>query len=295
MKSFREFLLRDYGTPVGKRERGIDHFLLPRSASKIRSSSQASSSSSTFVAAPSSARTKTRLHPKDGHLASPFPKTKRRKQLFLDFGQKDFTKCCPICGMVYSPGEEEDESVHKQYCAETSGKWKFNGWKGEKVVDEFVSSGSRVIEVQEKNLSTAQKKKMDSLKSMAEMELGKGPISPESANDDKKYYLYVQDRRVVGILSCVALDRACRLRADGEHTYISGDDAEPASLGIERIWVHRAYRRKGIGSALLRSAMQNALFGRIVQKEEIAFSQPTKDGRAFAERFFRRSDFLVYG
>jgi len=39
-------------------------------------------------------------------------------QYFLDFGQKDFTlRECKECGLVYAPGMQQDEALHREHHA----------------------------------------------------------------------------------------------------------------------------------------------------------------------------------
>ncbi|XP_042299088.1 N-acetyltransferase ESCO1-like [Sceloporus undulatus] len=69
---------------------------------------------------------------------------------------------------------------------------------------------------------------------------------------------------------------------------------EPALCGISRIWVFSMMRRKKIASRMLECLRSNFIYGSYLSKEEIAFSDPTPDGKLFATRYFGTSQFLVY-
>lgn len=100
---------------------------------------------------------------------------------------------------------------------------------------------------------------------------------------------------------------------------------EPAICGISRIWVVSMMRRQGIASRMLeclrsvrlRSTTRfhvtspqnltehnfnvfvllrrnNFVYGSYLSKDEIAFSDPTPDGKLFATQYFGTSQFLVY-
>ncbi|KAJ3233198.1 hypothetical protein HDU81_002400 [Chytriomyces hyalinus] len=68
----------------------------------------------------------------------------------------------------------------------------------------------------------------------------------------------------------------------------------PAACGISRIWVSKKHRRLGIALKLLDACRRKYLFGCVLDKESIAFSQPTMEGMKLGRKFFERPDFLVY-
>jgi N-acetyltransferase len=58
-----------------------------------------------------------------------------------------------------------------------------------------------------------------------------------------------------------------------------------AVCGINRIWVHNKHRRRGIASRLVDAARNHVLFDRVLTLSQIAFSQPTQDGRSFGAKY----------
>jgi GNAT superfamily N-acetyltransferase len=75
------------------------------------------------------------------------------------------------------------------------------------------------------------------------------------------------------------------------------EQAEAAACGVRAIWVHPSHRRKGVATVLLdglRGAVVGGGPGVRVPTELLAFSQPTPQGRALAERYIRTAQFLVY-
>ncbi|XP_056371662.1 N-acetyltransferase ESCO2 isoform X2 [Oenanthe melanoleuca] len=69
---------------------------------------------------------------------------------------------------------------------------------------------------------------------------------------------------------------------------------EPAACGISRLWVLGARRRRGIARRLLDTLRRTFVFGAVLDSGDLAFSDPTPDGRGFAARYCGRADFLVY-
>jgi len=98
-------------------------------------------------------------------------KTKKQlTQIFIDAGQKDLkVNKCPLCGMEYTVGLEQDEKVHSKYCKQRS-VISFPGWKKENVLEEL-DDGERIIVIE----PTDQKyclKKANEIKQFVDKELG---------------------------------------------------------------------------------------------------------------------------
>ncbi len=70
--------------------------------------------------------------------------------------------------------------------------------------------------------------------------------------------------------------------------------AEKALCGISRIWVSTSMRRNKIATKLLDCARMNFLYFRVLELNEIAFSDPTQLGQAFAKSYLQNEHFLVY-
>ncbi|PUU81586.1 ESCO1/2 acetyl-transferase-domain-containing protein [Tuber borchii] len=60
----------------------------------------------------------------------------------------------------------------------------------------------------------------------------------------------------------------------------------PAILGISRVWVCADRRRRGIATRLLDCAREHFIYGMKIEKDDVAFSQPTESGGAFARGWF---------
>ena len=83
-------------------------------------------------------------------------------------------------------------------------------------------------------------------------------------------------RRAIGVV----VARPLRVRAAGH---------EPSAwCGIDRVWVHWRYRRRGIATQLLDAARRAVWVATCVSRERCAFTALTSDGRAFANRVVGR-------
>lgn len=57
------------------------------------------------------------------------------------------------------------------------------------------------------------------------------------------------------------------------------------NIGVRVIWVHDQYRRQEWGRHLLDCARSDYLFGAVIDKQQLAFSQPTSAGLQFAKKY----------
>lgn len=65
-------------------------------------------------------------------------------------------------------------------------------------------------------------------------------------------------------------------------------------LGVRYLWVHMSYRRKNVARNLLDIARKHAIFGRIIDRKNICFSQPTSSGIDFAFSYVKSDHILTY-
>ena len=67
-------------------------------------------------------------------------------------------------------------------------------------------------------------------------------------------------------------------------------------LGVRLIWVNAKSRRKGVAKSLVDIARQHFYFGISggLTKSQIAFSQPTEEGRQFAFSYCDTNSILIY-
>lgn len=69
---------------------------------------------------------------------------------------------------------------------------------------------------------------------------------------------------------------------------------QPAICGINRIWVSTLYRRHRVASRLLDAVRDRFIYACKLEHKDLAFSQPTGDGKALARQYLSTDKFLVY-
>ncbi|XP_062293451.1 N-acetyltransferase ESCO2 [Scomber scombrus] len=247
------------------------------------------------------------------HTSSAKERTLRRRkdkqdddQLIIDAGQKQFGATnCGSCGMVYSADNPEDNFQHTQFHQRFLDSIKFVGWKKERVVAEFWDGKILLVMPDDPKYAV---KKADDVRRVADNELGFQQLTLSRPTQSKTYLFINTERMVVGCLVAEPIRQGYRvLEQPDRHKDMMKDDfmerhrawccstvPEQALCGISRIWVFSLARRQGIATRMLDTVRSSFMYGSHLTKEEIAFSDPTPDGKQFATKYCNTPTFLVY-
>uniref|UniRef100_A0A8C0PRD6 Establishment of sister chromatid cohesion N-acetyltransferase 1 n=1 Tax=Canis lupus familiaris TaxID=9615 RepID=A0A8C0PRD6_CANLF len=172
------------------------------------------------------------------------------KQLIIDAGQKRFgAVSCNVCGMLYTASNPEDETQHLLFHNQFISAVKYVGWKKERILAEYPDG--RII-----------------------------MVLPE----DPKYALKKGYRVIEEKLPVIRSEEE-KVRFERQKAWCCSTLPEPAICGISRIWVFSMMRRKKIASRMIECLRSNFIYGSYLSKEEIAFSDPTPDGKLFATQY----------
>ncbi|XP_054154493.1 N-acetyltransferase ESCO2-like, partial [Oppia nitens] len=214
------------------------------------------------------------------------------EQLALDFGQKDFdSKRCKTCNMLYTTGEVVDERTHEEYHDMFVNSLRFIGWKHEEVVS--VYDDGRIIRIVADSKHKYMFKKVNELFKVADIELGINVDLESSLKPTSVYLLFAtKTKRIAGFVASERIKSANKLIS--EEPFIASTDEVPAECGIARIWTHPNFRRQKIATRLLDTLRTCFSYGKIIPKSNIAFSDPTINGKDFAKHYTKRNNFLVY-
>ncbi|XP_060947762.1 N-acetyltransferase ESCO2 [Limanda limanda] len=238
--------------------------------------------------------------------------TRRRKekqdddQLIIDAGQKQFGAItCSSCGMVYSADNPEDNFQHSQFHQRFIDSIKFVGWKKERVVAEFWDGKILLVMPDDPKYAT---RKAEDVRRVADSELGFQQVTLSRPTQARTYLFINSERMVVGCLIAEPIRQAYRvLEQPDQQKDMTKDDfmerhrawccssvPEQAMCGISRIWVFSLARRQGVATRMLDTVRSTFTYGSHLTKEEIAFSDPTPDGKVFATKYCSTPTFLVY-
>ncbi|KAK6147636.1 hypothetical protein DH2020_018548 [Rehmannia glutinosa] len=259
-------------------------------------------------------------------------KKRNYAQLHLEVGQFNFLwRTCTTCGFKYAPGVEDDEKVHKTFHKNYTHGIPFKGWRSERIIDSLEKG--RIILVQDGD-PLAQKNKVQDVVHMMEMELGDGwilnkhckvylfissqrlsgclvaePIKRAyrilSSSKDEKCNLSAKEKgrnsttlQFGGVSLQREIVKRNSVKSPVEESFdgviLSEDEAQPAVCGIRAIWVTPSNRRKHIASNLLDAARKSFCTDLIINRTQLAFSQPTSLGKALILSYTKTGSFLVY-
>ncbi|KAG7597662.1 N-acetyltransferase ESCO acetyl-transferase domain [Arabidopsis suecica] len=196
----------------------------------------------------------------------------------------------------------------------------FKGWQNEKAFTTPSFNKNRIVMVSE-NDSPAHRNKVQEVVKMMEVELGEDWILHQHC----KVYLFISSQRISGCLVAEPIKEAFKLIAspDDERqlqkestsspstsiqfgnivlqrevdygAIVCEEEAKPAVCGIRAIWVSPSTRRKGIATWLLDTTRESFCNnGCMLEKSQLAFSQPSTMGRSFGSNYFGTCSFLVY-
>ncbi|TRY91389.1 hypothetical protein DNTS_013520 [Danionella cerebrum] len=231
---------------------------------------------------------------------------KKSKRTRTDTSQKVFgSVTCNVCGMLYSPSSAEDESQHLLFHNQFISAVKYVGWKKERILGEYPDG--KIILVLPDDPKYALKK-VEEIREMVDNDLGFQQVESKVPLQTKTFLFISNDKKVVGCLIAEHIQEGYRVieesvpeGSEGEKLLFERQRAwccstipEPALCGISRIWVFNMMRRRGIASRMIECLRNNFIYGSHLSKGEIAFSDPTPDGKLFATHYCGTSQFLVY-
>uniref|UniRef100_A0A3Q4ALK7 Establishment of sister chromatid cohesion N-acetyltransferase 1 n=1 Tax=Mola mola TaxID=94237 RepID=A0A3Q4ALK7_MOLML len=236
----------------------------------------------------------------------PVSETKTDEDKLTDAGQKHFgAVACSVCGMLYSAANPEDESQHLLFHNQFVSAVKYVGWKKERILAEYPDG--KIILVLPDDPKYALRK-VEEIREVVDSDLGFQQVETKCPSKTKTFLFISNDKKVGGCLIAEHIQEGYRVieeplpeGSEGEKLMFERQRAwccstapEPAICGISRIWVVSMMRRQGIASRMLECLRNNFVYGSYLSKDEIAFSDPTPDGKLFATHYFGTSQFLVY-
>jgi N-acetyltransferase len=124
------------------------------------------------------------------------------------------------------------------------------------------------------------------------------------------FYIYLKEKRLVGLVVIeevkqrqirqlsnweeqANVDTECKNDQSEDLEIVRNDihsddtvvSPKPFWMGVKILWVHQQMRKAKIATKLIDVARQVFVFGQIVEKAQVAFSQPTFDGFNFAKYY----------
>lgn len=204
------------------------------------------------------------------------------RQAFLDLGQKDLISTqCPECLMHYNRSFSEDQALHKRFHARYLKGFQYNPADG--IAQEISPTAQRLDAWKRYRFFSggdAVLKKLDFFLQFVSIQLGAEALEFNEMRG-KHTLVFAIDSRNNEIAACVLFEpikRAYLTRKGCSEANIEIEPEERAAIwGVSRIWTGEKHRKQGLASLLLDL--------KTTKRSEIAFSQPTPLGFAFAKSY----------
>ena len=126
------------------------------------------------------------------------------------------------------------------------------------------------------------RQKISQVRTIVDKELGFVPDAQRDKVAQRWTYLYIINKRVVGMASAESIREAYFLH---DNNFDRDHEKQKALIGIHQIWVHSRFRRRGVASRLIDTVREKMLYGMVVPRNQVAFSSPTEAGASFARRY----------
>ncbi|KAF5391734.1 hypothetical protein D9757_001807 [Collybiopsis confluens] len=239
-------------------------------------------------------------------------KQKTLKQLHFCIDQS-VVKTCALCKLSYTKGAEDDEVLHRAHCARVQRGMEW-GREEEREKD---SAGSKEV-LTSVPLKDGKKgriicvdasvggkigSKLSALLETINVTLAAPALSAEALRVSKAYLFLLPGvtpnrEKIAGCVVAQRIEKAMAVApsSDTSLSLVAKDEGNglfchpellPTALGISRIFVSSAHRRKGIASRLLSAAASTFIHGcsLVLEDGQIAFSQTTGDGIALMRQW----------
>mmetsp|Transcript_15808 Transcript_15808/g.64576 ORF Transcript_15808/g.64576 Transcript_15808/m.64576 type:complete len:188 (-) Transcript_15808:1456-2019(-) len=159
----------------------------------------------------------------------------------------------------------------------------WGSWKNELIVS--VYSGSRIVAIGPRD-SKAVHRRLRLVEDLVVDELG----SYRGYSDRRWAYLYIKNKSVTG---CLFAERLAKAYAAADEENLDENRVQRALLGVQMIWVRKAFRRDHIATKLIDAARGHLIYGAVIPKSMVAFTPLTSSGAAFARKYVRESGNLL--
>uniref|UniRef100_H2YK49 N-acetyltransferase domain-containing protein n=1 Tax=Ciona savignyi TaxID=51511 RepID=H2YK49_CIOSA len=211
-------------------------------------------------------------------------------QMIIDAGQKKFGPIqCETCGMVYSVDHPHDQEQHQIHHASFLDILRFPGWKKERVVASFMDG--RIIKILPSDPKYVTNK-VEEIEKLIDNELGFN----RNRHSTRITFLHISDeQQVIGCLVSEPITQAFPLLPSMTSSMMSCSlQSVPVTCGVGRIWCHASHRKRGVATRLMDALRCSFVLGAQLDRNQIAFSDPTVSGKEFAMKYFGTDQFLTY-
>ncbi|KAG5716850.1 N-acetyltransferase ECO1 [Termitomyces sp. T112] len=254
-----------------------------------------------------------------GNGAKDVANQKTLTQLHFTIDQTIF-RACPRCGLSYTKGAPDDESLHRTHCSRIEKGMEWGREEEKETVKNSVvqfASGVRLKDGRKGRIIYFKAdaggkigQKLTSLLETISLTLSSPPLTPDILRNSKAYLFLLPSttspscEKIVGCVIAQRIETAMAIATPKEceeakeslsdvtaPSLIAVDPSAslfchpkllPTPLGISRLFVPATQRRQGVARHLLSAAAETFIHGCPLDPRggQVAFTQPTGDGKA---------------
>lgn len=198
---------------------------------------------------------------------------------------------CTVCGMNYLAYLAKDKALHTKYHADfvNGPRWKLAALPIRVV---RIAVAKKKIECKLHAVNAAQARLVGMVERLLEMvnrELNAPPANESwKENMQGRVFVFIIDDKVVGLCvtePIVDAARQARWMVHRTQEIVPGQVNKRSTIGISRIWVAPKWRRFGLARHLLHAVLTHLVYGMVLDKHQVAFSQPSYSGGLLAKNF----------
>lgn len=216
---------------------------------------------------------------------------------------------CSTCEMTYNPNIHEDKTLHNKHHTKfiNGVPWNTSNDKDISVLENFIiidktsavrsttgklrsnrnSIKCSIITINKTNKKHIQK--VDTVLAMVNQELNASQDSGQwkkSEFDKSKAFILIIEGKAVGLCTTDTIgSNQGRWMIHKSQTVVPKQINKNVIIGISRIWICNKWRQHGLAMKLLQCILKNSIYGVILSKNQIAFSQPSFSGGMLAKSF----------
>ena len=212
---------------------------------------------------------------------------------------------CRVCGMTYSSQVRADVDAHKKYHTQFTIGITWPHALNLKPLSSFTvirkertstlgklksSTTSKRFKVDIQTIDKHNKKhieKVEQILSMVNKELNATEDSKQWMStkfETSKAFVVLIDGKAIGLCTTDSINDA-QWMVYKSQTVVPNQVLKNVRVGISRIWISADWRQHGLAKELLNCVMKNSIYGQVLRKNQIAFSQPSYSGGLLAKAF----------
>ncbi|KAI3405834.2 ECO1 [Candida oxycetoniae] len=233
-------------------------------------------------------------------------KPKRKVQSTLAIPIHNTMVTCPTCGMTYNSSIATDVAMHRRYHTEFS-----NGisWPSALATRAVLETYNIVVTVKSNKLgqlknsvkretkkavvqtidksNKKQVEKVEQLLKMVNRELNACDDSKQWRSEkfeNSKAFVLVVENKAIGVCTTDTINCGQWLVHETQFV-VPNQTIKNVCIGISRIWIAPKWRQNGAARFLLNCVLKNSIYGKVLSRNQIAFSQPSHGGGLLAKSF----------